>query len=270
MTAVRISTYMDARLERWAYHLLRQGNIATATWRRAGMPAPPQAEGDRFSLADAEFGETQAMLGALAAADRLLVEIWYTAADRREIVGRLSRSGPRGTACLLAWPWPRVAGQIAVVVVLSDQPCRCPACIRAPSYASLYSRLARIHRTLWRMLRERRAGGESGADTLLHEADAETGRLGSGAETWRRDGGPQTGRPVGLPRIGSQDGGSQAVCQDAGSQTARQHGSPPQVAPAPSVRIPGPERSGRGRTIAHVAPASVDPAPGVRRGSYEK
>lgn len=149
-----ISAGMDARLERWAYHLCRQGVVSTAPWRRAATPAPASPDSGSRPLVDSEFQETQALIARLDAEDRILVTVWYTAADRREIPAWFARSGPRRPLCRQRWPWPRAL----VMQRLAVDRCRCPACLQVPSYAGLYQRLARIHRQLWRMLHERRHG----------------------------------------------------------------------------------------------------------------
>jgi hypothetical protein len=151
----RISKSMDARLERWAYHLYRQGNVATAPFRRAGLPTPTSRDGGGQPLADSEFAETQSMIGRLPNEDRFLVVVWYTAGDRREIPAWFSAPGQRGPQCRLTWPWPRT-GSAGVPVRAT---CRCDGCIDRPSFSTLYRRLAHVHRALWAMLDERRRGG---------------------------------------------------------------------------------------------------------------
>jgi hypothetical protein len=150
-----ISAYWDARGERWAHHLFRQGVVSTAPWRRAGTPAPATPDPGGRPLIDAEFHETQQLLARLPSEDRILFTVWYTAADRREIPAWFGRPGARRPTCRHAWPWPR---RTTVVRLVVDR-CTCAGCPRdVPSYATLYRRLAAIHRALWRMLDERRHG----------------------------------------------------------------------------------------------------------------
>lgn len=155
----RISAYMDWRLERWALHLYRQGNVATAPFRNAGMPAPQIGDQSDRPLVDPQFAETQAMVERLPAEDQMLVHLWYGGADRRELPARLRKSGERKPDCLRPRESPpEPAHRPSVRFASAGGLCACQTCGVVPSIRAVYHRLGKIHRALWALLDERRKG----------------------------------------------------------------------------------------------------------------